>query len=358
MRCLLPCTASRSRAAPECASAARDRAAARGSAPRRARRALRASTAHGSARPGSSSCGPGNWSAGTTDWSCFNTSSCWAVSRHQPFGCERWATSCAGRLRQHPRLGAIASDAVVRQPPDTAVPRDLVELILLDLLSEVGPFLRPFRAFDHAAVHVGDVHRAVRPGRNVYRPKERIERADEFRSRIDVPQLRQSFGLDGPQAPDDPCDLLAVEVVAVEILGQPIAAIDLVAGRRGGVDQRAIRHPGAGQPGLDVTDADRRAPDEFETGLELVRRREVSVVHRELEIPGHSARAALEPHLPVVVLRHAPLRAVRTGRLLQQAMRRPSQPERIHRAVEPVVHPPEQARLLRLHVAGAAEARW
>ena len=34
-------------------------------------------------------------SAGTTDRSCFSTSSCCAVSRHQPFGCERCATSCA-----------------------------------------------------------------------------------------------------------------------------------------------------------------------------------------------------------------------------------------------------------------------
>ena len=101
----------------------------------------------------------------------------------------------------------------------------------------------------------------------------------------------------------------------------------------------------------------RRAPHDVEIRLELIRRREVAVVNRELEVPGHPAGAALEPDLAVVVLRDAPLRAVRSGRLLQEAVRRPAQPERVDGAVHPVVHRPEQAGLLRLHVARAAEAR-
>src|SRR3954467_3644395 len=108
-------------------------------------------------------------------------------------------TGCFG---QHPRLGPVSSDAVVRQAPDAAVPGDLVELILLDLLAEVSPFPRPFRAFDHAAIHVRDVHRSVWPGRDVDWTKEGIERANELRSLVDVPQLREALRLERSHAPD------------------------------------------------------------------------------------------------------------------------------------------------------------
>ena len=108
--------------------------------------------------------------------------------------------------------------------------------------AKVGALLRPFGAFDHAAIHVGDVDRAVGPGRHVGRTEQRIERADELGARVDVLQLREPLGLDRPQSPDDAGDDFAVEVVADQILRQPIAAIDLVAGGGGGVDQRAVGH--------------------------------------------------------------------------------------------------------------------
>ena len=53
-------------------------------------------------------------SAGTTDLSCFRTSSRCAVSRHQPFGCVKCATSCAGvslYIRGGAKSGAIAGIA-------------------------------------------------------------------------------------------------------------------------------------------------------------------------------------------------------------------------------------------------------
>ena len=53
-------------------------------------------------------------SAGTTDLSCLRTSSRCAVSRHQPFGCDRWATSCAGvslSMRGCVRSSSIAGTA-------------------------------------------------------------------------------------------------------------------------------------------------------------------------------------------------------------------------------------------------------
>ena len=163
---------------------------------------------------------------------------------------------------------------------------------------------------------------------------------------IDVLQLRQPIGLDRPEPADDAGDDLAVQVVANQILRQPIAAIDLVAGRGRRVDQRAVGQASARDSRLDVADEDRRTPHDVQIGLELIGRREVAVVNRELEVPGHAAGAALEPDLAVVVLRHAPLRAVRPGGFLQQAVRRPSQPERVDGAVQPVVHRPEQAGLL------------
>src|SRR3712207_7755246 len=54
---------------------------------------------------------------------------------------------------------AVGAHPLVREPPDAAVTEHLVELILLDLLAQIRAFLRPRRAFDDAAVHIGDVDR-------------------------------------------------------------------------------------------------------------------------------------------------------------------------------------------------------
>ena len=126
-------------------------------------------------------------SAGTTDLSCLRTSSCCAVSRHQPFGSVRCATSCAGVSVVHPRLrrcGAACRRSVSRQmrPCRTT----LSSCVLIDALAQVGARPRPLRLLDDAAVHVGDVHRAVGRGRHVDGPEQRIGRADELRQRIDV----------------------------------------------------------------------------------------------------------------------------------------------------------------------------
>jgi hypothetical protein len=114
-----------------------------------------------------------------------------------------------------------------------------------------------------------------------------------------------------------------------------------------------MRVPG---PRLDVADEDRRAPDDLETRLELIGGRKVAVMDRKLEVAGHPARAVLEPDLAVVVLRDAPLRGARPGGLAQDSRRRPAEAERVHGAVHPVVHRPEQVRRLRLHAAAAPEA--
>ena len=137
-----------------------------------------------------------------------------------------------GRFVEHPRARAIARDAVVRQTPDAAVPQDLVQLVLFDLLPEVRAFLGPLRALDHAAIHVGDVHRAVRSGRDVGGTEQRIHRPDELGLRVDVPKLRQAVRFHRPQPTDDAGDDLAVEVVADQVFRKSIATIDLIARRR------------------------------------------------------------------------------------------------------------------------------
>ena len=63
--------------------------------------------------------------------------------------------------------------------------------------------------------------------------EERIGRADELGQRIDVAQLRQPSSSTGRSAAHDAADDFAVEVVAEEIRGQPVAAEDVVAGAGG-----------------------------------------------------------------------------------------------------------------------------
>jgi hypothetical protein len=125
------------------------------------------------------------------------------VSRHQPFG---------------------------GQAPDPAVAEHLVELILLDLLAEIGAAPGPRRLLDDAAVHVGDVHRPVGRRGHVDRAEQRIGRADELRQRIHVAHLRETLGLHGSQAAHDARDGFTVEVVADHVFRQAIAAEHVVAG--------------------------------------------------------------------------------------------------------------------------------
>ena len=186
-------------------------------------------------------------SAGATDWSCFRTSSCCAVSRHQPFAMRQVPHQLRGAFLQHARPGAVRRHAVVGQPPDAPMAEHFVQLVLLDLLPEVGAFLGPRRPFDHAAIHVGDVDRAVGRVRDADRAEQRVERADELAPRVHVAKLRQAFGLHRPQPPHRPRHRLAVQVVAEQIRRQPVTAIDRVSRRGSRIDDGAIRHARAGQ---------------------------------------------------------------------------------------------------------------
>ena len=88
------------------------------------------------------------------------------------------------------RVGSVRLDAVVDQPPDAALVNDLVEVVLLDPRAQVGAGPGEVPDLDDAVIHVRDVHRAVRRGRHVHGPEERIERLDELVVRIRVVQDR------------------------------------------------------------------------------------------------------------------------------------------------------------------------
>ena len=126
-------------------------------------------------------------SAGTTDLSCLSTSSCCAVSRHQPFGWPRCATSCAGvsfSMRGCVRVARACRRSVSRQMRPWR--STLSSLYCSILRAQVRAPAGPLRFLDDAAVHVDDVHRAVGRRRHVHRTEERIGGADELVPAIDV----------------------------------------------------------------------------------------------------------------------------------------------------------------------------
>ena len=89
----------------------------------------------------------------------------------------------------------------------------------------------------------------------------------------DVVEDRQALLVLGVDAADDAADRFAVEIVADEILRQPMAAVDVVAGAAGDALQRSVRHARGVHAALHVGDANRRAPGNAEVRLELRRAR-------------------------------------------------------------------------------------
>ena len=265
------------------------------------------------------------------------------------------------RLVVHARRDAVAAqrvrsvrlDAVVDQPPDAALVNDLVEVVLLDARAQVGAGAGEVPDLDDAVIHVRDVHGAVGGSRDIDGTEQRVERLDELVVRIRVVQVGEAFLLVRTDAADDAADRLAVQIIADEILRQAVAPIDVVAGAAGDAFERAIGHARGVQAALHVGNAYRCAPGNPEVRLELVGDGEVAVDDRELEADRHAGRAALEPHLAVVVLRDAPLAAVVAGRLLHHAVRCPARAERVVGAVHPVVEAPGQERLLPFDVGEA-----
>ena len=211
-------------------------------------------------------------------------------------------------------------------------------------------------------VHVGQVDRAVGRGGQVDGTEQRIGAGDELRSGIGVLEPRQALADRDLGAPHQPADRLGEEQVAAQIVGQAVAAEDVLAAGRGEVVEDADRHADAAHAALRVgVTAHVGRPHDAEVVVELVVDVERAVHDRRLEVDRAALAAGIdEPHLAVVVLGQAPLPAVRRGRFLQHlALRRPPQAEGVVGAVNPVVHAPDEAARLVLEVladaAGALE---
>ena len=171
-------------------------------------------------------------------------------------------------------------------------------------------------------------------------PEQLIAARQELRVRIDVAQLGQPFDVVDRRAADQAADRLGEEQIALQIGGQPIAADDRRAGRRGEVIQVLRRHARAAgcRPACRrcrATARRRRSPsrtrspspagssdwaaaaaaagaDAGDAAGGRRARRERAVVNRELEVHRAAFAARIhEPRLPVVVRRQAPLPAVR-----------------------------------------------
>ena len=283
------------------------------------------------------------------------------------------------RLAEHARLRAVRLDgrrrglsgdrdgggagrragerrrAVEAQAPDAAAVNDLVQLVLLNLQTQVRSGAGPLAFLDDAAVHVRDVDRPVGRGPHVDRPEERVAAQDELRSRVGVAQLRQPLGLHDLGAADQPADRLGEQQVSDEILRDAMAADDVRSSGCGRVVHRADRAPHAEHAALHVRQAGDRK-HVVEVRLVLVGDSEGAVMDGHLEVDRSAfASGAHEPHLPVVVLHEPPLAVVRSGRLPDDPGRRPPEAERVVGAVNPVVEPPHEPALLVLQVAVAAD---
>ena len=154
----------------------------------------------------------------------------------------------------------------------------------------------------------------------------------------------------------EPPDRLAEEEIAVQLLRQPVAAIDLGAARRGEMIERLVLRPDAAEPALEIGLAD-RGEDLLVAGVALRGGIELPILHRHLETHRPLLAAGIEvENLAVIVLRQPPLAAIRPGLFLHRAARRPAQAIVVVRRVDAIIDRPEQPVRLMLEIPAARAA--
>ena len=153
-----------------------------------------------------------------------STSSRCAVSRHQPFGCERVSTSCAfddftSSMPKPYRAGSSRARRD-RSGQTRSTGRAFAEDVVAQIDRQGQPVL------DDPAIHVDDVERAVGRVGEKDRPETLVGRGEELAAfvRLARPQRRAVVGQD--DAADEVGGRLGDEDVPVQIGRQPIAAID------------------------------------------------------------------------------------------------------------------------------------
>lgn len=122
---------------------------------------------------------------GTTESSPRNTSSFWAVSRHQPLGCDKCSIHWRGDSSSIWGLRA-RFEVLVDETVDAAFSDFIAESGFVDDFPQIGALLRPIALLDNTAIHIDEVERAIRSGAHVDGTEKRILGADELVLRIYV----------------------------------------------------------------------------------------------------------------------------------------------------------------------------
>ena len=241
--------------------------------------------------------------------------------------------------------------------PDAAAVERLLELARLDLLAQEGRHEVP--VLDHAAVHVGEIDRAIGPARAEHRAEALVGRGEERPLAIGRRRDDSAVLLGNPIAVDEIAGDLAHERGAVHVGAHRAAVMHMRAARAREVRETAILehallvaavHAGR-EPRREDARVGRRARGHaFEALLRRIARG--VLLRQEIDEQWIGVRRVVQP--PVRVLAHAPLSVRRDGFGAQRA---PIgyEAERVLRADERVVEGEEEAVACVLGVVLAGE---
>src|SRR5690606_1716385 len=122
---------------------------------------------------------------------------------------------------KHSGFFGVAWHTFISDSPYSTVFYDIIHLVLEDLGPQITSFLGPVAFLDDSAVHVHNIHGAVRCCRNIRGAKERISRLDEFRFSVNIGVLNisETFFLLGGYLSDDPSHWFSIEIFTHQFLG-------------------------------------------------------------------------------------------------------------------------------------------
>ena len=260
------------------------------------------------------------------------------------------------RFVEHLGKGA-GREVVVDEPVDASALDVFGEAVVIDDAAQVAAGLGPVALLDDAAVHVNNVEGSVRTGLGVHRAEVRVGRADELAAGIGVAQVGDAIAHFDLGATDESADGLGEEEVAFEFLGEAIAAEETFAAGGGEVVEGIVLRTKPFLSALDVGNANERedfavVDGEFSSDVEG------AIGDGLLEVEWAAFASGVdEPGFAVVILTEAPLTAVGGGLFdMSEAVGIVAEAVGVVGGVDPVVHGPDQAAGLVLHVAAAFAA--
>ena len=175
------------------------------------------------------------------------------------------------RLVEHARLRA-GLEILVTQAIDPAPPNLLLQIVGLDLFTQVRAFAGPIGLLDDAAIHVDDVESAIGRGDHIDGAEEGIGRADEFAVLIfvGVGQAGDAILDLDQRAADETADGLGEQQISAQLDRQAVAAEDVLTAGGGEMVEGVVRAQLAGAA-LRVRHSGDR-PDDFVLADVLIRR--------------------------------------------------------------------------------------